>query len=59
MPTSLQYPLERSRGLQQKWARLLQQEFAIVANTILPRDHDDEDACGLIDMRRVPHHDQP
>ncbi len=21
MPTSLQYPLERSRGLQQKWAR--------------------------------------
>jgi hypothetical protein len=54
MPTSLQYPLERSRALQQRWARLLQRTavgpsangphgFAIVANTIPPRDPDDDD----------------
>jgi hypothetical protein len=51
MPTSLQYPLERSRGLQQKWARLVQQGpstkgsdgFTIVANTIPPREPDEDD----------------
>jgi hypothetical protein len=50
MPTSLQYPLERSRGLQQKWARRQQgatasglDGFTIVAITIIPpRDTDDD-----------------
>ena len=49
MPTSLQYPLERSRGLQQKWARRQQgatarglDGFTIVAITIPPRDTDDD-----------------
>lgn len=35
MPTFLQYPLERSEALQQKWARLLQERP--------PRDPDDDD----------------
>ena len=46
MPSSLQYPLERSRGLQQKWARRQQgatarglDGFTIVAITIPPRPH--------------------
>jgi hypothetical protein len=51
MPTALQYPLERSRGLQQKWDRLLQRYpmphwsfgLATLINTIPPRDPDDDD----------------
>jgi hypothetical protein len=48
MPTSLQYPLERSRGLQLKWGRLLQQWPSrdgpiSVISTIPPRDPDDDD----------------
>jgi hypothetical protein len=51
MPTSLQYPLERSRGLQQKWAQLLQQwpsaygsdGLTMVASLTPPRDPDDDD----------------
>jgi hypothetical protein len=50
MPTPVQYPLERSRALQQKWARLLQDTgrngphgFLIVATTMPPRDPDDDD----------------
>jgi hypothetical protein len=54
MPTSLQYPLERSRKLQQKWAGLLHgtaagsgpnepHGFVIVASAKPPRDPDDDD----------------
>jgi hypothetical protein len=35
MPSSLQYPLERSRALQEKWLRMMQETP--------PRDEDDED----------------
>jgi hypothetical protein len=35
MPTSVQYPVERSRALQKKWLRLLHQEP--------PRDDEDDD----------------
>ena len=53
MPTALQYPLERSRVLQQRWARLLERtavtgpsakwphEF-VIAKEIPPRDPDDD-----------------
>ena len=34
MPTPLQYPLERSRALQEKWLRLVQ---------VPPRDRNDND----------------
>jgi hypothetical protein len=50
MPTALQYPLERSRGLQQKWDRLLQRYpmpwsfgLATLINTMPPRDPGDDD----------------
>jgi hypothetical protein len=52
MPTSLQYPLERSRDLQRHWERLLRRypmphwSFGLVTtliNTIPPRDPDDDD----------------
>jgi len=35
MPTPLQYPVERSRALQEKWLRLLHQ--------LPPQDSDDDD----------------
>jgi hypothetical protein len=35
MPSSLQYPLERSQALQEKWLRMVQEPP--------PRDEDDED----------------
>jgi hypothetical protein len=35
MPSPLQYPVERSRALQEKWLRLLHKEP--------PRDDDDDD----------------
>jgi hypothetical protein len=35
MPSSLQYPLERSRALQEKWLRMAQETP--------PRDEDDEE----------------
>jgi len=35
MPTSVQYPVERSRALKEKWLRLLHKEP--------PRDDDDDD----------------
>jgi hypothetical protein len=50
MPTSLQYPLERSRALNEKWARLLQgtaetganrpHGSVIIASAMPPRDPD-------------------
>jgi len=46
MPTFLQYPLERSGALQQKWARLLQERPSrkrSIASSLPPRDHDDDD----------------
>jgi len=53
MPACLQYPLERSRALHEKWARLLQGTAGtrangpygsvVKANTVPPRDPDDEE----------------
>ena len=45
MPTCLQDPVERSRGLQQKWARLLQQGSSAkgpIASSMPPREPDDD-----------------
>jgi hypothetical protein len=52
MPTSLQYPLERSRDLQHHWERVLHRyptplsSFGLVTtltDTIPPRDPEDDD----------------
>src|SRR5262249_12570003 len=57
MPTPVQYPLEHSRALQQKWSRLLQDTgmngpHGFVANTMPPRDPDDDDEEDEEDERR-------
>ena len=44
MPTSLQYPLGRHRGLERRWKLLLEQtpRPSVGNNTMPPRDPDDD-----------------
>jgi hypothetical protein len=46
MPTPLQYPLERSRALQEKWLQMLHKEP--------PQDDDDEDTMTTRRKTRRP-----